>query len=300
MISRLLDRESVFLLFIFYILVGCSWYFLYRPCDEDKWLILSVDLLIFTLALFGLLRRFLSKDQYPAFFLSFWMLTFHKSFISLSISIALIWILCAFILFPMGKDQPGVKTSLFYSSFFIGLAGIFFPPALLYLIWLIPALLFKGESEVKNWLICALGLLTPIWVYLLALYLLDRMDMGVMDRYSYFLNISLLPLNMQFYLFCGVSVFCFGGGGIKGVILFKRQKITSKKIFKYYLLTIFPGFLILLFYSPESGQYAFLMIPSCLILSNLLTHMKDRRLKESISWAFMVISILFLVLDSYR
>ncbi|XOD68734.1 MAG: DUF6427 family protein [Flavobacteriales bacterium AspAUS03] len=299
MISRLLDLENVFLLFIFYTLIGCSWYFLYLSWYEDKGFILSAGLLIFTLAFFGILRRFLSKGQYPAFFLSFWMLTFHKSFINLSVSIALIWILCAFILFPIGKDQSTVKTRLFYSSFSVGLASLFFPPALLYLIWLVPALLFKRESEVKNWLICILGLLTPIWTYLLGLSLLDRLDMGVVDRYLSFLNISSLPLDVQFYLFFGVSVFCFGGL-IKGIVLSKRQKIASKKAFKHYLLTVFPGFLILLFYSSESGQYAFLMVPLCLILSNLLTYMKNRPLKEVISWAFMTISIFFLVLESYR
>ncbi|HTB53009.1 MAG TPA: DUF6427 family protein [Ferruginibacter sp.] len=124
-------------------------------------------------------------------------------------------------------NNPNPKTSLFNIGIGIGISTFFYFPSLTFTALIIFGLLVTGRFKVSDWLIAALGILTPYYFLLSWAFLTDRLK-----KYKFpGISISFPHFNQSDWAVAAIIIVLFAAA--VGVIYirrnFMRQLIQSRK-----------------------------------------------------------------------
>lgn len=161
----------------------------------------SLNLLIaFILNSFINTDRFMNKPNFLAGMAYILITSFLPSFNLLSSNlIASVLLLTAFKLFYQSHH---VKNHIFNASLLIGLASLFFFPALFFVAWAFLALLVLRPFRLSDWILLLLGLSSPYYFYGTYLFLNDKLEIP-----SYFYHLSFLSSDIRYSLWHAGALF---------------------------------------------------------------------------------------------
>lgn len=113
--------------------------------------------------------------------------------------VASVLLLTAFRLFYLSHH---VKNYIFNASLLVGLASLFFFPALFFIAWAFLALLVLRPFRLSDWMLLLLGLVSPYYFYGTYLFLNDKLEVP-----SYFYHLSFLSSDIRYSLWHAGALF---------------------------------------------------------------------------------------------
>jgi hypothetical protein len=73
-------------------------------------------------------------------------------------------------------NQENAKGSIFNIGLALGVAGFVFAPSLVFLVWVLLALMVMRPFRINEWILCLLGITTPFYFYAIYLFITDQWD----------------------------------------------------------------------------------------------------------------------------
>lgn len=102
-------------------------------------------------------------------------------------------LLLVFILFFRSHNLKAEKNPIFNAAFLVGLASLFFFPALFFIAWVFIALAILRPFSLSEWAVALLGLTTPYYFYAAFLFLTDDLHIP-----GYFYQLSFLSSGIRY------------------------------------------------------------------------------------------------------
>lgn len=109
--------------------------------------------------------------------------------------LASVFLFPAFTLLFKSYNSKTEKTDIFNASLLIGIASLFFLPAIFFLVWAFLALAMLRPFKMSEWILILLGIITPYYFFATYLYFTDSMTMP-----NYFKNLTFLLAKPNFTL----------------------------------------------------------------------------------------------------
>lgn len=100
--------------------------------------------------------------------------------------------LISFVSVYKAQSSPKAKGLVFNSGLMLGLATMFFQPAVFFIAWSLLALALLRPFKFNEWFLMVLGLFTPYYFYLAYLFLTNQWVAvhSIIERYSFGINIE--------------------------------------------------------------------------------------------------------------
>jgi len=214
---------------------------------------------------------------------------FPKSFINDGVFVSNFILLFAFRRIYSLRSTIQTKEKIFDSSFWIGVASLFYVSALIYVILVYAAIIIFRKMDWRNFLIPVIGVLTPVFLsytYLLAFDDLER-----------FGNIWKLSLDVGFDAYKSwellVPILLISILGLIAIYPTTKRSLLAKIDFKatWSLLMIhILVSLVLALISPikNGSEFIFLLFPLSVLFANYLQVIKRYWVKEAIVYLFVI------------
>ena len=143
-------------------------------------------------------------------------------------------------------NHPRAKGIVFNIGLAIGISSFIFFPSLIFVIWVLLALMIMRPFRINEWLLCLLGITTPYYFYGLYLFLTNQWTIGKIVPY---LTIRMPSLQQSFWLAASALLlmipFLTGGYFVQDNL--RRMLIQVRKgwslILIYLLVAIFVPFI---------------------------------------------------------
>ena len=160
-------------------------------------------IIAFTLLLFINRHRLMKKPNFLAGMSYMKITSLLPSFNWFSSSlIASVFLFPSFTLLFKSYNSKSEKTDIFNATLLIGIASLFFLPAIFFVVWAFLALAILRPFRLSEWILVLLGILTPY--YFFAIYLYFSNAIAIPD---YFRNISFLIFKPRLTLWHAGALF---------------------------------------------------------------------------------------------
>lgn len=195
------------------------------------------------------------------------------------------------------RSKKEVKKKLFDASFWITIASLLYFWSVLFFILIIAALIVYAITDIKNWLIPIIGVLTVIIIGASCMIVLD------IDFYYFFNNLidvsfDFSPLNSKRIIIGATILFSFGIWSLFYYI--KNLKSKAKSLRPSFSLIIIATIisLVIIIISPikDGSEFVFLFAPLAIIMTNYLEVISEKWFKESLLWTLILTPIITLLL----
>ncbi len=186
--------------------------------------------------------------------------------------------------------KPNEK--IFDSSFWIGLASLFYTWSFVYLLLLFLAIFLFNKLTWKNIIIPFIGFITPIFLYYT--YLLLTNDV------SYFNNFLELPHSFQFYPYLEynflIPIIFIAAFSFISITPLTKKFLLAKIDFKstwFVLLSHLTVALVVVLLAPkkDGSELSFLFFPLSILFANYIQITEKNWLKELVLFNFLVLYI---------
>ena len=188
------------------------------------------------------------------------------------------------------KSIRNVKEKLFDSGFWVGIISILNPSFILYFILIYASVIFHKKFTPRNFFIPILGFVTPVFIYGVYLFFLDRLpELYPFWDYNFSLyNYSDLKFIIALTLLFGFLIWTIIPATIK--ILTVKTEIKST----WYLLivhVIISFILVISFLNKDGSELLFLFFPVVIIFTNYLHQVTENWFREVFLYLFLVSSV---------
>lgn len=149
------------------------------------------------------INRIMTKSNFLAGMAYILITSFLPAFNLLSANlVAAVLIFTAFAVMVKSNSAKSDKNNIYNAAFLIGIASLFFLPALLFIIWGFIALAILRPFRFSEWMILLLGLTTPYYFYGAYLYLTDGLQIP-----NYFYHLTFLQSQVQYSIWHSGALF---------------------------------------------------------------------------------------------
>ncbi|GAB3427031.1 hypothetical protein [Niabella aquatica] len=167
-------------------------------------------------------ERLMNRSNYLTAMAYMLITSFLPSFNLLSANlVASLLLLTAFTLFYKSYNN---KNNIFNGALLIGLASLFFLPALFFTVWAFLALAILRPFRFSEWMVLLLGLTAPYYFYAAHLFLSDQASVP-----SYFYHLSFLGSQIKYSLWHAGALFFLLAPLLAGI--YYMQANSAKMLF---------------------------------------------------------------------
>lgn len=157
----------------------------------------------FSISVFINRYRMMNKPNYLAGMAYVLITSLLASFNWLSSSlIASLFLLSAFVLFFKSYNAKYERNNIYNGAFVIGIASLFYFPAILFIAWAFIALSIVRPFKLTEWIILLMGALTPYYLFAAYLFLTDSFSLP-----AYFHNLTFIFTPISFSLWHAGALF---------------------------------------------------------------------------------------------
>lgn len=268
-----------------------NWYF------EQVWMFLVLIFTIFVIDFIIGRNKLTAKNSYSLLFVALTIIAIPSTVLNSDILMANVFLLFAIRRLITLKSQKEIIKKLFDATFWICMAALFYPWAILFLILIPMGLLLFKIANLKYWLIPVMAIVTVAILY--ACYaIIYQIDVAAFykEKALYGFDFSgwanhriILSLALMLAYFLWASVFYFG----------KIRAISRNLKAPYYLIfaVAVVSILITLIVPEKSGsEWLFFLMPFSVIMANYIQDITEVWFKESLIICFLLLPFLGLVL----
>lgn len=207
-----------------------------------------------------------------------------------------------FILFALRRiislrSKKEIKKKLFDASFWITIASLFYFWSILFFILIIAALVVYVITDVKNWLIPIMGILTVTVIVASYMIIMN------IDIYNFFINLinmsfDFSTLNSKRIIIGSTILFSFGVWSLFYYIKnLNSIKKSSRPSFTLIVIAAIIAIVIIVVSPIKNGsEFIFLFAPLAIIMTNYLEVISEKWFKESLLWILVLTPIITLLL----
>lgn len=207
-----------------------------------------------------------------------------------------------FILFALRRiislrSKKEVKKKLFDAAFWITIASLFYFWSLLFFILIIAALVVYVITDVKNWLIPVLGILT---VAIIGISVMIVLEMDIYNFFNELIDISFdfSSLNSKRIIIGATILLSFGVWSLFYYIKNLKSKTkSSRPSFSLIVIAAIIAITIVIVSPVKNGsEFIFLFAPLAIIMTNYLEVISEKWFKESLLWVLILTPVITLLL----
>jgi hypothetical protein len=238
------------------------------------------------------------SNSYKILFFSLFMVMMPQTFLNSKLLIANLFILFALRRIISIRTMKQINKKVFDAAFWISLATLLCFWASLYYILIFAALLLFTITDIKNWLIPFVGILT-VGVICVCFLLITNTD--VISYFSNFntdISLDFSTLNSSQIVLSSTVILSYFVWAIFFYI--KNIKTKSKSYKPSYLLILLAALIAIaiIIISPQKtgAEFIFLFAPLSIIMANYLEIISEKWFKEILIWILIVVPLINLVL----
>lgn len=195
------------------------------------------------------------------------------------------------------RSKKEVKKKLFDASFWITMASLLYFWAILFYILIIAALIVFVITDVKNWFIPIIGILT------VAIIVTSYMIIMNIDLYNFFdslvgVSFDFSSLNSKRIIIGSTVLLSFGIWSLFYYIKnLKSRTKSSRPSFSLIVLSAILSLTIIIVSPVKNGsEFIFLFGPLAIIMTNYLEVISEKWFKESLLWILILTPMITLLL----
>lgn len=195
------------------------------------------------------------------------------------------------------RSKKDIKKKLFDASFWITIASLFYFWSVLFFVLIAAALVVYVITDVKNWLVPILGVLT------VAVIGTSYMIVMNFDTYNYFNNLidvsfDFSSLNSKRIIIGATILLSFGVWSLFYYIKNLKSKTkSSRPSFSLIVIAAIIAIVIIVVSPIKNGsEFIFLFAPLAIIMTNYLEVISEKWFKESLLWILILTPIITLLL----
>lgn len=195
------------------------------------------------------------------------------------------------------RTQKDIKKKLFDAAFWIALASLCYFWCILFFILLFAALLVYSFTDIKNYIIPIIGLIT---VVVLSISYRIIADIYIFENIEAFMryDFDFSTLNSKRVIIGATVLFSFGLWSLFYYIKNIKSKMKSNRpTFRLIVISAILSLLIIILAPAKNGsEFLFLFAPLAIIITNYLEIISDKWFKEIFLWLLVLTPIVILVL----
>jgi len=195
------------------------------------------------------------------------------------------------------RSKKEIKKKLFDAAFWITIASLFYFWSVLFFVLIIAALVVYVITDLKNWLIPIMGILT------VAIIGASYMILMNIDIYSFFnslidVSFDFSSLNSKRIIIGSTIFFSFGVWSLFYYIKNLKSKTkSSRPSFSLIVIAAIIAIVIIVVAPIKDGsEFIFLFAPLAIIMTNYLEVISEKWFKESLLWILILTPIITLLL----
>ncbi|MFT6842153.1 MAG: hypothetical protein ACJASR_000919 [Psychroserpens sp.] len=195
------------------------------------------------------------------------------------------------------RSQKEIKKKLFDASIWIAVATLFYFWSSVFFIMIISALLLYVITDVKNYLIPFVGVVTVAVIVVSYLVVFDKdiieYTVGIFD-----FSLDFSALNSKRLIVGSTLLFSVGLWSLFYYIKnINSQMKNNKPSFKLIILSLILGlFIIAVAPSKNGSEFIFLFAPLAIIITNYVEVIPEKWFKETLLWVMILTPIVLLML----
>ena len=184
-----------------------------------------------------------------------------------------------------------MKSKLFDSAFWIGIASIIYPWSIVYILLIYIALFVFREFYWNYFLIPVIGYFTPVWLYWVYLLVKDKPDL-IYNIWDFQAGMDFRPYNQVSLLLPIAIVLVFILWTVFPTLTNAlRAKRKIKNSFRIVLFNLFIAIIVALTAVVKDGsEFIFLFFPFSVLMANYMQLVKEYWFKESLLILFLILT----------
>ncbi|MBC3758476.1 hypothetical protein H7U19_08680 [Hyunsoonleella sp. SJ7] len=195
------------------------------------------------------------------------------------------------------RSQKSVLKKLFDTSFWIAIATLFHPWAILFFILLPIAILLYTENKLRNWLV---PLTAIIAVLLIAYCVCFFIDFDLMGYYfnGFLVSFDFTNYNTTPFLIATTLLFSFGlWSSLFYIRSIREKKKSLRPAFNLVMITVVISFLIVILSPNKQGsEFLFMYAPLAIIVSNYIEVINEKWFREVFLSILVLMPFVLLIL----
>lgn len=195
------------------------------------------------------------------------------------------------------RSKKERKKKLFDASFWITIASLFYFWSVLFFALIIAALVVYVITDVKNWLIPILGVLT---VAIIGVSYMILMDINVHNFLNSLIDVSFdfSTLNSKRIIIGSTILLSFGVWSLFYYIKNLKSKTkSSRPSFSLIVIAAIIAIVVVVLSPLKNGsEFIFLFAPLAIIMTNYLEVISEKWFKETLLWVLVLTPIVILLL----
>ena len=268
-------------------------------------LLISKQVLFFGVSLFSVFvfdflvnkNNLTKKNSYKILLFVLFIAVLPETLLNSKTLIANLFILFALRRIISLRSKKEIKKKLFDAAFWITIASLLYFWSVLFFILIIAALVVYVITDLKNWLIPILGILT------VAIIVASYMIVMNIDGYNFFNNLidysfDFSSLNSKRIIIGSTILLSFGVWSLFYYIKNLKSKTkSSRPSFSLIVIAAIIAITIVIVSPIKNGsEFIFLFAPLAIIMTNYLEVISEKWFKESLLWVLVLTPILTLML----
>jgi hypothetical protein len=262
--------------------------------------ILFFGVCLFSIFVFDFLvnkNNLTKKNSYKILLFVLFIAVLPETLLNSKILIANLFILFALRRIISLRSKKEIKKKLFDAAFWITIASLFYFWSLLFFVLIIAALVVYVITDLKNWLIPILGILT---VAIIGTSFMILMDLDLYNFFNQLIDISFdfSSLNSKRIIIGATILLSFGVWSLFYYIKNLKSKTkSSRPSFTLIVIAAIIAIAIVVVSPVKNGsEFIFLFAPLAIIMTNYLEVISEKWFKESLLWILILTPIITLLL----
>ncbi len=262
--------------------------------------VLLLGVCLFTVFVFDFLvnkNNLTKKNSYKILLYVLFIAILPETLLNSKILIANLFILFALRRIISLRSKKDIKKKLFDASFWITLATLLYFWSVLFYLLIIAALIVFVITDVKNWFIPILGIIT---VAIIGTSYMIVMNIGFYNYFDELVNVSFdfSPLNSKRIIIGLTILLSFGIWSLFYYIKNLKSKTkSSRPSFSLIVITAIISLVVIIVSPIKSGsEFIFLFAPLAVIMTNYLEVISEKWFKESLLWILVLTPFITLLL----
>ena len=256
---------------------------------------------VFSIFIFDFLseKNDLTKStSYKILFFSLFMVLMPQTFLDSKLLVANLFILLALRRIISIRTMNEIKKKVFDATFWISMATLLTFWASLFYILIFAALLLFAVTDVKNWIIPFVGILTVSIICICILLLTNTDVIGYFSNINTDISFDFSMLNTAQIIVSSTVILSYFAWAVVFYIINIKSKTKSYK--PSYLLVLIAALIaitIVIISPHKSGaEFIFLIAPLSVIMANYLEIISEKWFKEALIWLLILVPVINLML----
>jgi hypothetical protein len=238
------------------------------------------------------------KNSYRILFFTLFMIMVPQTFLNSSILIANLFVLLALRRIISLRSQKEMKKKLFDAAFWISLATLLFFWSSLFYVLIFAALFLFRITDIKNWIIPLIGVLTVAVIVASVLIATGYDISNYVTSIDYTISLDFTNLNSGQIIIASTIILSYFVWSLFYYVRNIKNKAKSLKpsYFLILIATLLAAIIIIISPIKTGAEFIFLFAPLSIVLTNYIEVSSEKWFKEVLIWILIITPFVSLVL----